>query len=170
MSSAAEPSNREARNMSSTSPVAVPPRGSYGVKMPRLPGWLMRLGNDLMFSYFRNRPFRGGKVLSLHTVGAKSGQARRNTVAYLQESPSSWLVIASGGGTATHPAWLHNLAAHPDHVEVEIGSKTLAVRAQTLTGEERAAAWNRITSVMPVFKGYETKTDREIPVVRLTAV
>jgi deazaflavin-dependent oxidoreductase (nitroreductase family) len=156
--------------MSTTSPVAVPPKGSYGVKMPRMPGRLMRFFNDLAFSYFRNRPFRGGKVLSLHTIGARSGEPRRSTVAYLQDSPSTWLIVASGGGTATHPAWLFNLAAHPDQVSIEIGSRTIAVRAETLSGAERDQAWQRLTQPMPMFKDYETKTDREIPVVRLTAL
>jgi F420H(2)-dependent quinone reductase len=45
----------------------------------------------------------------------------------------------------------------------------IAVTPQTLTGEDRAAVWERITRERPNFAGYEQKTDREIPVVRLVA-
>jgi deazaflavin-dependent oxidoreductase (nitroreductase family) len=132
--------------------------------------WLMRFFNDMAFRYYRNRPFRGGKVLSLTTIGARSGEPRTSTVAYFKESDTSWLIVASGGGTATHPAWFFNLAAHPDNVEVEIGQTHHTVRAETLQSEERTQAWQRITREMPIFKGYESKTDREIPVIRLTAL
>jgi deazaflavin-dependent oxidoreductase (nitroreductase family) len=75
----------------------------------------------------------------------------------------------SANGAAGHAAWLYNLAAHPDQVEVEFEGRKTPVTPQTLTGEERATAWQRITSERPNFASYETKTDRQIPVVRLTA-
>ncbi len=40
--------------------------------------------------------------------------------------------------------------------------------AQQLEGDERAQAWRRITTANPRYAGYETKTDRVIPVIRLT--
>jgi deazaflavin-dependent oxidoreductase (nitroreductase family) len=85
------------------------------------------------------------------------------------EGDDAWLIVASKGGAAGHPAWFHNLAAHPDQVEVEFQGRKTAVTPQTLTGEERASAWRRITTERPNFAGYEQKTDRQIPVVRLTA-
>jgi deazaflavin-dependent oxidoreductase (nitroreductase family) len=156
--------------MNTTAPVVIPPRGTRGVSFPRLPMWLMRFVNDRMFSFYRNRSFRGGQVLSLHTIGARSGEPRRSTVAYLSDGDRAWLVVASGGGTANHPAWFFNLAGHPDDVAVEIGHQRFKVKARTLEAQERADALNRITSAMPTFKDYEIKTDREIPVVRLSAV
>jgi deazaflavin-dependent oxidoreductase (nitroreductase family) len=85
------------------------------------------------------------------------------------EGDDAWLIVASKGGAASHPAWFYNLAAHPDQVEVEVEGRKTAVTPQTLTGEERATAWQRITRERPNFASYETKTDRQIPVVRLTA-
>ena len=170
MTEAGDSRPAEDRGMATTSPVAVPPRGTYGVKLPKLPSWLMRFMTSAMFSYYRNRPFRGGKVLALHTTGAKSGQPRKSIVAYFPEGDNAWLIAASGAGMATHPAWFFNLVAHPDKAKVEIGHQTINVKVETLTGEARTKAWQRITRDMPNFKDYETKTDREIPVVRLTAV
>jgi len=81
----------------------------------------------------------------------------------------SWLVVGSRWGTAGHPSWIYNLAANPDRIEVEIQGRNAAVTAETLSGKERAAAWERITTMQPRFAGYEQKTDRQLPVVRLTA-
>lgn len=61
-------------------------------------------------------------------------------------------------------------AKHPDQVSVQIGDRQYRVTPETLSGAERAAAWKRITTQSPVFAGYETKTDRELPVIRLTPV
>ena len=76
------------------------------------------------------------------------------------EGDDAWLIVASRNGAAAHPAWLYNLAAHPDQVEIEFERRKTAVTPQTLTGEERAAAWERITRERPNFAGYEEKTDR----------
>jgi deazaflavin-dependent oxidoreductase (nitroreductase family) len=111
----------------------------------------------------------GRPLLYLSTVGAKSGERRTAVVMPFPEGDDAWLIVASKGGAATHPAWFHNLAAHPDQVEVEFKGRKTAVTPQTLTGDERATAWKRITTERPNFAGYETKTDRQIPVVRLTA-
>ena len=111
----------------------------------------------------------GRPLLYLSTVGAKSGQRRTAVVMPFPEGDDAWLIVASKNGAATHPAWLYNLAAHPDQIEVEIQGRKAAVTAETLAGDERAAAWERITSERPNFASYETKTDRRIPVIRLTA-
>ena len=111
----------------------------------------------------------GRPLMYLSTIGAKSGDRRVSVVMPFPEGDDAWLVIASKGGAATHPSWFFNLAAHPDQVEVEFEGRKTAVTPQTLTGEERAAAWQRITTERPSFASYETKTDRQIPVVRLTA-
>jgi hypothetical protein len=52
-------------------------------------------------------------------------------------------------------------------VSIEFDGRTRAVRVRQLEGEERAAAWKHITTVQPRFAGYETRTDRELPVLRL---
>lgn len=151
-------------------PIEIPAAGTRGSKAP--PSGPLARG---MMSVVRRvhrltgDKMSGQPLLHLHTVGAKSGDPRTSVVMAFAEGDDAWLVVASRGGTAGNPAWLHNLAAHPDQVEVEVGGRRTPVTAQSLAGEERAAAWQRITSEQPRFSGYERKTDREIPVVRLSA-
>jgi len=76
--------------------------------------------------------------------------------------------VASAAGAASNPAWYLNLAAHPDRATVTIGGRTIPVSARELHGQERAAAWATVTTVSPGFAGYEKKTDRELPVIRLS--
>ena len=76
-------------------------------------------------------------------------------------------VIAALAGAARHPAWLHNLAAQP-HAKAQFNDgRRIHVRAETLEGDDLVAAWERIANDAPEFIGYRSKTDREIPVIRL---
>jgi deazaflavin-dependent oxidoreductase (nitroreductase family) len=150
--------------------IEIPPAGTRGTKAPPS-GPVARA---MMAVVRRIHKLTGDKVsgqplLYLHTFGAKSDQPRTAAVMAFAEGNDSRLVVASRGGTAGHPSWLYNIAAHPDRIEVEIDGRKVAVTAVTLSGEERASAWERITSAQPRFPGYEVKTDREVPVVRLAA-
>lgn len=89
-------------------------------------------------------------------------------MAWFPDGEDAWLVVASFGGSAHHPAWFHNLARHPDDVWIEVDDRRVKVRPESLHGAEREERWQRITAVAENFAGYERKTDREIPVVRLT--
>jgi deazaflavin-dependent oxidoreductase (nitroreductase family) len=106
-------------------------------------------------------------LLYLTTVGAKTGQKRQSTVARFPDGEDAWLVVASAAGSAHHPAWCHNIAAHRDQVWIEFGGHQLQVTPTQLEGEARAHAWQRITPIQPRYAGYEQKTDRAIPVIRL---
>jgi len=112
--------------------------------------------------------FMGQDLLYLTTVGAKSGHKRLSTLGRFADGDDSWLVVASVGGAVNNPGWYHNIAAHPDQVWAEIGRKQFRVTPQQLEGEERAEAWGRITTQSPRYAGYATKTDRVIPIIRLT--
>jgi deazaflavin-dependent oxidoreductase (nitroreductase family) len=137
-----------------------PPSGALGRGLMTVARWVHRLTGNKM---------SGQPLLHLHTIGAKSGQPRTSVVMAFPDGDDSWLVVASRGGSAGHPSWIYNIAANPDHVEVEIRGRKTAVTAQTLSGEERAAAWERITASQPRFAGYAEKTDRQLPVVRFAA-
>jgi deazaflavin-dependent oxidoreductase (nitroreductase family) len=112
--------------------------------------------------------FQGMELLYLTTVGAKSGQKRQSTVTRFADGDDAWLVVASAGGAAHNPAWYHNIAAHPDQVWIEFGGRQLRVTPEQLDGDARAQAWQRITQSQPRYDGYERKTDRAIPVIRLS--
>jgi deazaflavin-dependent oxidoreductase (nitroreductase family) len=69
----------------------------------------------------------GQPILLLHTRGAKSGQARTSPLLYTPHD-NGFIIVASKAGAAHHPAWYHNLRAHPDAVAVELGGRRIAVR------------------------------------------
>jgi deazaflavin-dependent oxidoreductase (nitroreductase family) len=114
--------------------------------------------------------FAGMDLLYLSTVGARSGQTRTTPVARFDDGGGGWFVVASAGGAATHPGWYHNIAAHPDDVHAEVGGVRHRVQVEQLDGDARDAAWRAIVERAPRFGGYEQKTDRSIPVLRLTPV
>ena len=111
--------------------------------------------------------FAGANLLILRTIGAKSGQVRESPVAYFAEDDGAMVVVASKAGLPTNPAWYHNLKANPEF-EVEVGTRTLPVIAEELTGAEREAKWAEIVAKAPGFGEYQEKTTRLIPLVRLT--
>ena len=152
--------------------MAIPPRGTRGATMPRLPLAHMRFVTDLIFLMFRKRRFMGFRILRLTTIGARSGQKRRTVVGYFDDpaSPDAWIIVASAAGSASHPAWFFNLAKRPEDVWIEVGDKKLQVTPELLEGAQRAAAWQRIVAEAPNYATYPTKTDRQIPVVRLMPV
>src|SRR2546423_507401 len=71
--------------------------------------------------------FHGHDALLLTTRGRRSGKLRR-TALYYGRSDDRYLVVASGGGEPTHPAWYLNLRANPD-VVVQVGAEIFVARA-----------------------------------------
>ena len=133
--------------------------------MPNLPGPLKRVA---LGAFEVVQRLKGMPLVHLTTVGAKSGLERTVPLRVFAEGPDQWLVVASLGGAPQNPAWLHNLAAHPDQVTLRLGKDTFPVTPQTLAGAERDRAWARVVRDAPSFGAYQTSTDRVIPVVRLT--
>jgi deazaflavin-dependent oxidoreductase (nitroreductase family) len=115
---------------------------------------------------------RGVPLLVLTTVGARSGHKRMVPLTWFPDNPAAAdrrLVVASLGGAPNHPNWFYNLARNPDRVWIEVGRRRLKVRPETLAGAERDEAYRRVVAAFPGYGGYEQKTDRLIPVIRLTA-
>jgi deazaflavin-dependent oxidoreductase (nitroreductase family) len=110
--------------------------------------------------------FEGSTLLLLHHVGAKSGTDRVNPLAFNRDG-ERYVVFASKAGAPTNPDWYHNLKAHPD-VSIEVGTDTIAVRAEEVTGEERDRLFRAQAERSPQFAEYERKTERVIPVIVLT--
>ena len=90
--------------------------------------------------YFANTP-----LLLLHTIGAKTGQARESPVAFFRQDDGSMVVVASKQGMPTNPAWYHNLKANP-RFDVEVGTDTLPVVAEEITGPEYTTKWAEIVA------------------------
>ena len=111
--------------------------------------------------------FTGANLLILHTVGAKTGQVRESPVAYFPEDDGSMVIVASKAGLPTNPAWYHNLKANP-RFDVEVGTDTVPVVAEEITGPARETKWAEIIAKAPGFGAYQKQTTRVIPLVRLT--
>jgi deazaflavin-dependent oxidoreductase (nitroreductase family) len=109
--------------------------------------------------------FAGAPILLLHSVGARSGQARLHPMMYLSDH-GRYIVFASKAGAPTNPDWYHNLKAHPE-ATIEVGSGTIEVTAAELTGSERDELFDRQAALFPGFADYQAKTTRLIPVVAL---
>jgi deazaflavin-dependent oxidoreductase (nitroreductase family) len=113
-------------------------------------------------------PFEGAPLLLLTTTGAKTGRKHTTPLVY-QADGDRIVVFGSKGGAPSHPAWYHNLVANPT-VTVELPTETFEARAVTAEGAERDRIWNAQKELMPGFKEYEAKTDRQIPVIVLERV
>ncbi len=112
--------------------------------------------------------FMGFPILLLTTVGAKTGNEHTHVLGGFPDGDESWLVIASKGGAPTHPHWFHNLAKNPDKVWAQVGNRRFRANVESLQGEEREEAYARVVAVAKNYGSYPKKTDREIPVLRLT--
>lgn len=113
----------------------------------------------------------GPSTLILHTVGAKTGQQRANSLAYAKDG-ADYLVVASKGGEPTSPGWYHNLKAKPQ-VQINVGPKRFGVTAKpVLPGDpDYPRLWeivNNMKGNKNRYIGYQKRTTRPIPVVVLT--
>jgi deazaflavin-dependent oxidoreductase (nitroreductase family) len=113
----------------------------------------------------------GPSALILHTVGAKSGQKRANSLTYARDG-ADYLVVASMGGEPRAPGWYHNLKANPD-AEINVGPKRIPVTATPVTRDD--PDFDRLWGLVNNMRGnkdqyikYQKRTTRQIPVVRLT--
>jgi deazaflavin-dependent oxidoreductase (nitroreductase family) len=109
----------------------------------------------------------GMPVLELTTTGRKSGQPRTVMLTSPLQDGDAIVIVASRGGDDHHPAWFLNLRDHPDVEVAYAGKPKRAMRARVATAQERATLWPRVTSQHKNYAGYQTKTDREIPLVLL---
>jgi deazaflavin-dependent oxidoreductase (nitroreductase family) len=113
--------------------------------------------------------FEGASLILIHHIGAKSGVERVAPLVHFPEDDDHTVIVASAGGAPNHPAWYHNLKANPK-IDVEVGAETYTVVADEITGPERDEVWERVTTTAPGFADYQRKTDRVIPLLRLTRV
>ncbi|GMQ86184.1 MAG: hypothetical protein BMS9Abin07_1757 [Acidimicrobiia bacterium] len=102
----------------------------------------------------------------LTTTGRRTGKRHTVPLLYLRDGDSV-VVIASYGGRRHHPEWYRNLQAEPA-AELQILGKRHLVTARTAGTAERAQWWPRVVDAYSDYAVYQSRTDREIPVVFLT--
>lgn len=105
---------------------------------------------------------RGMPIILLTSVGAKTGKLRKTALMRV-EHDGDYAVVASLGGAPKHPVWYYNLKAHP-HVELQDLAERHDYIAREVSGDERAAWWERAVAAYPPYADYQEKTDRLIPV------
>lgn len=123
-----------------------------------------------VFLYRSTGGKRGGRmagkdVILLTTTGNKSGEQRTVPVMCFSDGADR-IVIASNGGASDHPAWFKNLTKNPQ-VSLQLGPETFRAKAVIVEPDERSRLWKKVVDEAPQFAGYEKKTSRLIPVVRL---
>ena len=110
----------------------------------------------------------GDPIVVITSVGAKSGKLRKNPVMRV-ERDGVYVAIASKGGADDQPEWYYNFLAHPE-VELQDGPVRKTYRAELVEGAERADLWQHAVDTWSTYASYQRKTERQIPVFKLTAV
>lgn len=113
-------------------------------------------------------PMAGRPIMILTTTGAKTGLPRE-AIATFSRDGEAYVVAGSKGGAPEDPHWFTNLRANPI-VKVETEGKAFEARADVAAGTDRDALWNRHVARNPEFGEYPSKTERIIPMARLTPV
>jgi F420H(2)-dependent quinone reductase len=126
----------------------------------RLHAWVYRRTGGRFLGRMGGQP-----VLLLQTTGRGSGRTRTTPVQYLADG-DAFVVVASNAGAARSPAWYLNLRADP-HARVEVGPRTVDVRAQEATGQERAELWQRLTAANRYLERASRKAGRDLPLMAL---
>jgi hypothetical protein len=90
--------------------------------------------------------------LPVHLPGRPGRLVRRSLLRRHEQAPR--LVLQHG--------------QNPDRIWIELDGRKLRVAAETVTGEERERAWRAFVARWPGYDDYQARTDRFIPVVKLT--
>jgi deazaflavin-dependent oxidoreductase (nitroreductase family) len=106
-------------------------------------------------------------VLRLTTIGRKSGQPRSVILTSPIQEGTTLVVVASRGGDDHHPAWFLNLRANPQVEVAYQGQPVRPMRARVADAQERERLWPLVVADHQNYAGYQTKTEREIPLVLL---
>jgi deazaflavin-dependent oxidoreductase (nitroreductase family) len=107
----------------------------------------------------------GAPVLLLTTTGRRSGEPRTTPLIYGRNG-DDYLIVASKGGAPKPPAWYLNLTDDPE-VHLQVKANRFRARARAATPDERPELWRTMTAIWPDYDAYQTRTEREIPVVVL---
>lgn len=128
------------------------------------------LADGLDGHYIDARPFGGSEkttTLVLKTIGRKSGQEYLTPVIY-DRVGDEYVIIASKGGDDADPAWFLNLTSKPE-VRFQVAEDRHEGHWRIAEGEERERLWTHMSAYYPPYLSYESLTDRQIPVVLLSA-
>jgi deazaflavin-dependent oxidoreductase (nitroreductase family) len=104
-------------------------------------------------------------IFTLITLGARTNQPRVSPVLCLAED-GKFILVGSNWGNHRNPAWVYNLRAHP-RARICKGKMKKAVCARELQDAERQACWQRAVAFYPLYRSYESRSGRTLPVFLL---
>ena len=110
--------------------------------------------------------WNGAPTLLLTTTGRRSGEPRTSPLIFGRDG-DDYLIVASVGGMPKHPAWYLNLRADPN-ASIQVKADHLDVVARAASPDEKPRLWQIVNEVWPNYDVYQSRTDRDIPVVVLS--
>jgi deazaflavin-dependent oxidoreductase (nitroreductase family) len=110
--------------------------------------------------------WNGAPALLLTSKGRRSGKSRTSPLIFGRDG-DDYLIVASMGGMPKHPQWYLNLVADP-HAEIQVKGEHIAVDARTAAPDEKPRLWQIMRDIWPSYDEYQSRTDRDIPVVVLS--
>jgi deazaflavin-dependent oxidoreductase (nitroreductase family) len=105
----------------------------------------------------------GLPVVVVTMRGNQTGKVRKIALMRV-EHDGEYALVASMGGAPKNPVWYYNLRANPDEVTVQDGAEPFEAEVREISGDERAAWWERAVAAYPPYAEYQTRTERQIPV------
>ena len=108
----------------------------------------------------------GMPVLQLTTTGRKSGKRRTTMLTSPVQDGDRMVLVASNGGDDRQTNWYLNLRDDPN-VEITMDGRTRPMRARVASADEKAELWPRVVAAHRGYAQYQTRTNRDIPLVIL---
>jgi deazaflavin-dependent oxidoreductase (nitroreductase family) len=132
---------------------------------------LLLLGDDHVRAYRESAGevgylWNGVPTLLLTATGRRTGRKLTSPLIFARDG-DDYLIVASMGGAPRHPKWFLNLQAKPE-AEIQVKAETLPVVAHAASATEKPRLWKIVTDVWPNYDVYQSRTDRDIPVVVLS--
>ena len=130
-----------------------------------------RAVNDWTSGRLEIRLPRGGRGIWITTLGRRSGQWRRIPLVSVCDDTDRtvWIIAGSNGGQERMPGWVHNVRAHPEGT-IEVKRTRWNIRFEEVTGAERERCYGLLSRSWPMYRTYERKASRPIPVFRCVPV
>ena len=145
------------------------------IRIGALP-WMPRLLPQVVWTDRHLQRITGGRVtildiaglpnLLLTVVGRKSGLPRTTPLLCVPDG-DTWLIAGSYFGGPVMPVWVVNLRTAGE-AGITWDREQIPVVATELHDADRDAAWQVMLRTWPNFARYEERTDRLIPVFRLS--
>lgn len=107
--------------------------------------------------------------LTLHSLGAKSGEERDTELMYTPDGLGNAIVAGTSFAREHHPSWTYNLLKNPD-ADITVRGKRMAVHSELIGDDERDAAWRLIEFQWPGYRSYERESGRVVRLFRLRPV